>query len=949
MKKMTILCTIIIACHFLFSCAGKKNNFDDSLYKVRVEINSGDIEYSDKLIELNINFADKLNEVFSAGKKINYQSIRVAEVDRDNKLISDCICQYDINTLLWVMKSVTPKHCTRYYTIYFNTTDQTKNNAETRNEPVVIKENLPDRWGFTTPNGYFVFEKKGGAFKVFSPEKCEDNTPGKDWIRDDYKEYNGILNIGDPDTKAIFHPNEDTEVKQGIWKGCKSDLILEGPLRYRIRSINKFGDLPGDCRSNTTYQVFFDIFPNFIRAFITGGNEKGYACVMELTPGGDSLEATDYVIRSNGKKYMKDESYAEDIADEWAYIGDKQDSTSLFFIHAQDDTIKDGVNWYEFMQAVMVGWGRNANPGITGQPNDFYFGFSKSSDYSANKKLVASITSTPEINIGKTQKRKQNGWGLEKISKVNDSLLVTLENSKIRCKWSPVLTGNMETAITEFTIKGKNINISGKHLDEMAKGGGDRGVLSGKTGVIYEGPNKKIVHLEWDNGKSIEEITIYKDKPFLKIDYLSMYINICDLGNEEVFKDGEFEIFGAEKWRELRQKQLDSGVKVDSNEHHALTNKLYPRYPNPLLGDWGIKAKDNPMNYKGWYIIGVHSQKNKVSYGRVIPASAIDHLKLLNSSGFEQFPYWFGKQNKVPFTEYLFAVEGGKEEIFSTGKEIVEFANNTDWFQVDSINQSISNNLIEVGYGRDKIVEGNKLSGLTLFNYKPTNTNLAEALDAYGYDYARYVTGGPSEYEISHKDDNYVEATVSMLSEDSIADVQKKLRIFKDLPILEIEYSKLNLLWWEDFYNRGNEGNRLYTIYGLDKEIDTKLHAKLREKAEKDYGHNFGDCFLKAAGANMDKIIYKGCFIFGFYDVNTKVGLGFVLPESIGLHDGFKLWSMHNYESFPFYGIEQKLPLKRWIFATSNGRDGILLMGKKIADIYSNGEKLSMNIDYLKE
>lgn len=950
MKKTMIYLTIITACFFLFSYACNNNNNDNFLYKVRVEINSGDVEYKDKVVELNINLEAKLKDCYSTGKKVDYCSIRIVEVDSQENVVSTCTSQYDINTLLWVMKGTTPKRSTRYYNIYFNTTDREKIVSKDKPEPMVIKEDLQSKWAFTTPNGYFVFEKSGGAFEVFSPVKCEDNAPGKDWLRDDCKEYNGILNIGDPDTKAIFHPNEDTEVNQGEWKGCKSDIMFEGPLRYRLRSINKFGKLANDYRSSTAYSVSFDIFPNFIRASVTKGNNHGYACVMELTPGGDSLESTDYVVRSNGTKYLKDETYAEDIENEWALIGDQQDSIGLFFIHAQDDSIIDGLNWYEFMQTVMVGWGRGANPGINNYPNEFYFGFSHTTDNTNMKKLVASLTSTPEISIGKTQKRELEDWGAINIKKINNNLQISIENNKILCTYSPVLTANLETAITKLIIKENNINISGSLIDEMARGGGDRGTLSDKTGIIYEGKDKKTVHLEWDNGASIQEITIFKDKPYLKIDYVDMYINICDLGNNEVFEDGEYAIFGADSWRELREKQLSSGFKVDSNAHHALTNDLFPQYPNPLLGEWNIEEKDNPMNYKGWYILGVHSPKNGVGYGRVIPANVIDHLKLLNNSGFEQFPFWFGKQTKRPFSEYLFAIKGGKDEIISMGKEIVEIANKEDWYLIDSTHKIMGNNLIEIGYGSDKIVEGNRLSGLTIFNHKPSNTNLAEVMDAYGYDYARYYIGGPAKYKISHKDDDYIETTVSMFSERvNEMRIEKKERIFRDLPILEIEYSKLDLLWWEDFYSESKEENRAYTIYGIKEEITPEMHATFREKAENSCGHNFGDCYLKAAGSNIEKSIYKGCIIFGFYDMNNQVGLGFVFPASIGVHNGFKLWSMHNYESFPFYHMQQKLPLKRWIFATSKGKEGILSLGKSIADIYAEKENLSSNINKLKD
>lgn len=952
MRQTTISLTIIAVGFLPFLCGCHNNGITnkDFLYKVAVEINSGDIEYRDKVIELNISFEAKLKECYSSGKKVDYGTIQVVEVDSKENIVSTCICQYDISTLVWIMKGITPRRSTRYYNIYFNTTDMEKDTPKDKPKPIVTKEDLPGKWAFTTPNGYFVFENNGGAFEVFSPIKCEDNAPGKDWMRDDYKEYSGILNIGDPDTKAIFHPNEDIEVNQGLWKGCKSDIVMEGPLRFRLRSINRFGELEKDYRSNTAYSVYFDIFPDFVRASVTKGNKYGYACVIELTPGGDSLESTDYVIRSNGTKYLKDEGYDEDIENEWAYIGDQQDSIRLFFIHAEDDSIKDGLNWYEFMQAVMVGWGRGANPGINHYPNEFYFGFSHTADNADMHKWVASLTTTPEIKIGKTQKKETEDWGAIGIKKINNNLQVTLENEKILCTYSTVMTANLETAITKLIVKENNTNISGKHLDEMARGGRDRGTLSDKTGIIYEGKDKKTVHLEWDNGASIQEITIFKDKPYLRIDYLNMYINICDMGSNEVFNDGEYSIFGAESWKEIRGKQLNSGFKVDTNAHHALTDDLFPQYPNPLLGDWDIKAKENPMNYKGWYILGVHSPKYGVGYGRVVPADAIDHLKLINISGFEQFPYWFGKQTKKPFSEYLFAIKGGEDEIISMGKEIVEIANKEDWCMIDSTNRSMGNNLIEIGYGADKIVEGNRLCGLTIFNHKQSNTNLANVMDAYGYGYARYYQGGPAKYEISHKDDDYAEATVSMFSdENNDVDIEKKERIFRDLPILEIEYSKLNLLWWEDFYSESNEENRVYTIYGIDGEISPEMHTAFREKAEKSCGHNFGDCYLQAAGSSVEKSTYKECLIFGFYDIKTHVGLGFVFPAFIGLHNGFKLWSMHNYESFPFYHEQQNLPLKRWIFATSKGKEGILSMGKSIADIYSEKESLSSNIDKLKD
>jgi len=99
----------------------------------------------------------------------------------------------------------------------------------------------------------------------------------------------------------------------------------------------------------------------------------------------------------------------------------------------------------------------------------------------------------------------------------------------------------------------------------------------------------------------------------------------------------------------------------------------------------------------------------------------------------------------------------------------------------------------------------------------------------------------------------------------------------------------------------------------------------------------------------LEEVLYKDCLIFGFYDRDTQLGLGFVLPAEIGLHDGFKLWNMHSYESFPFHREEKKLPLKRWIFVTAEGQRGIWSLGKAIADARDKNESLSLNINQIKK
>lgn len=934
---------------------GDSGAFEHFQYRVPLKVNSGSARYQDKVVEFKIDLQSLLAQVHTSAKRLNASSIRMAEVDGEGNLLNSCSAQYDADTLYWKMSGETPVGATRYYSVYFNTTDRSGIDLPPMEKPEVVRDDLPGRWSFNTPGGYYVFERSGGAFEVFSPAPCEDNESGKDWMRDDFQAYNGILNIGDPDTHAIFHPNEDPEANEGIWKGCKSVIIFDGPLHTRIRSINRFEEIPGDYRSNTTYTVFFDIFPHFVRATMATGNADGYACIMEMTPGGDQLEDTDYVIRSDGKKFLRGETCSEDIDREWLVAGDADDPHQIFFWHPEDDDVKDGINWYDFMQAVMIGWGRGANPGIHQYPNSFYFGFSQLGGKEPEEidAWLRQLSSQPEIEVGRVAVRELDDWGRIRISEIDGKLEVELENSRILCRYTPVITANLETAITRLELKSTGQNLAGKHLDEMARGGGDRGVLAEGTSIVREDASRKTVRLVWDDGGSVEEVTIFPDKPYLKIDYMSTYINICDIGNDSIFADGEHYVYGAEAWKAKRTELLNAGAEVDENTHHALSDGLYPEYPFPLLNDWDVPASENPMNREGWYVVGVRSPKNNVGYGRVIPADDVDHLKLLWKVGFEQFPFWKEKSSKRPFTEYLFVVDSGDvDAMAAAGDEIVTFANRqrAQWYTVDAANQTLSNQWLEVGYGDDRIVEGQRMTGIHRFVDRRSGVNLALSLDAMGCDYAQYHSGGPSRYAITHTGDDYVEATVTLSSEDNgCVDVVKRDRLFRGVPVLEIEYSQLDILWWEDFYRSDRPGDLRYVIHGVNQEIDAETRTAWQAVAEAECQHNFGDCFLEAAGLDVEQSVYKGCFIFGSYDAETGMGIGFVTPASVGLHDGFKLWSMYNYECFPFYGRESELPLKRWIFSTSEGREGILRMGKAIAETHHSGRNLRSAIPELRK
>ncbi len=910
----------------------------DWRYRFQVRVQTGATECIDRPVEHVMVFANKFAEVQAEGALLDPASIRIIETDSSGRMLAERSAQYDVDELVWILNGSTPPATSRFFDVYFNGSDRSVPRSSL--PPLVAKRDSVDRWIFDTPAGHYVFEQRGGAFEVFSPVICRDNEGGKDWMRDDYNRWNGILNVGDPRTKAIFHPNEDDEADDSLTKGPKSFIQCAGPVRYRLKSINRFGELDDDYRSKTVYSIEYMIYPHGIRARMLQGNKDGYACIMELTPGGDQLEASDYVVGPDGVKKYKGETWAKDISPEWLYVGDEQDPYKLYFFHAEDDTIKDGLNWYENMQAAMVGWGRGANPGIHTYPNTFYMGFTRAETHEQIKKRIESWQAPLTVSAGKTETAPADSWGQVRIEGTISGKNVVLENSRLRIRYSTTQTANPETAITELLNKAVRENQAGKHIDEMARDWGrDRGLLSSGTSIVYDGVDKKTVHLEWDDGASIEEITLYPDQPFVRIDYLNTYANICDIGNPGGTERGRFAIYGAKAWQEKRKKRLaDPAFRNSDHPHHVLTDSLYPTYPHPILGDWGIPAAENPMNYKGWYIFGVYNPENGHGYGRVIPADAVDHIKLLSKNGFEQFPFWFDKQRKRPFANYLFVVSKGEREIFALGKEIVERANREPWYRENSNAKTIGNVLLECSYGPDRKVQGLYMSGLTRLVYRPTNENLAQKLDVSGCGYAQYhAADSYTQYQVTARTPDFIDARVVL---KGCVDIDKTYRIYRDLPLLEIRYDSLKILWWEDFYTEPANDRRVYTIYGIADTITAEKHALWRQKAEDTCGHNFGDCFLHAAGASVQQCTYKGFFIFGFYDLDTGRGLGFVMPEHIGLHGGFKLWSMYNYETFPFVRMEKKLPLTRWIFVTGKGRDGILNGGKALADMAADGKTL---------
>jgi len=262
-----------------------------------------------------------------------------------------------------------------------------------------------------------------------------------------------------------------------------------------------------------------------------------------------------------------------------------------------------------------------------------------------------------------------------------------LENPDIDVRYGFKLSGEKpEGMITDFYLKAHpQENIAGRLLDAVAH----RGEMVGAS-VARDDSRIKSVRLSW--GPSVEsrdkyagydpaeaEISIYPRGAFIRIEYLSYFFpHVCDIGApggrgggavKDLSTGGTYVIYGAEEWQRLRRSVSDSALRNHENVHHRLTDELFPIYPRPLI-DRGW-SDENPMSYKGWYIMGVYNEENGRGYGRVFPVTDVPYIKLLWNKGFELFPFWRQPERR-PCVMYLFAVDRGAEQILSLGKELVE-------------------------------------------------------------------------------------------------------------------------------------------------------------------------------------------------------------------------------------------------------------------------------------
>ena len=78
-------------------------------------------------------------------------------------------------------------------------------------------------------------------------------------------------------------------------------------------------------------------------------------------------------------------------------------------------------------------------------------------------------------------------------------------------------------------------------------------------------------------------------------------------------------------------------------------------------------ADGGPLNYNGHYIFGAYKLATGIGLGRTLPVERTKAIILWSYRGWEFVPTGGG-----PFTSYLFPVSGGRQEIISVGKQLVD-------------------------------------------------------------------------------------------------------------------------------------------------------------------------------------------------------------------------------------------------------------------------------------
>lgn len=435
--------------------AATANNwaFPDRHYRTAVDIAANGYARSDKVTEINIDFAALLSDYSETGS-FDESSLRVTEIDGSGNVIdNNVVFQFDNGsidtpqgTLLILLSGNTAVNATRTYHIYFDITG-TYSQPNFADRVVLTGDDIPyhGKASFvietfdsnaTTRNTTYYYHKPGGAFASLI------DRDGNDWISYDDTinsksggEYRGIPNMG-----VVFHPG---------YSGTSSSIVEDGPLMLTIRSVRTL--------NGNKWEVQWNIFPTYARMTIvqvpTG--EK-YWLLYEGTPGGnldysgtnqDQIIRSDQLTNNAGKKWNDTGvNIPQELSPEWLYVQDAATSRYLFLIHSDDDAHPDSYRYqYDATQnppsgtmdngaMTVLGFGRKIETGVTryldAENVTFTLGLGESGNFTAVSKVINGayqdvtytfVNEAPTVDINQSLAVNEGATAVLNASKLTSS------------------------------------------------------------------------------------------------------------------------------------------------------------------------------------------------------------------------------------------------------------------------------------------------------------------------------------------------------------------------------------------------------------------------------------------------------------------------------------------------------------------------------------------------
>ena len=271
-------------------------------------------------------------------------------------------------------------------------------------------------------------------------------------------------------------------------------------------------------------------------------------------------------------------------------------------------------------------------------------------------------------------------WGSITINQENGAVQdIVIENEQVRVKYArETVTGwasRQPVCIVEFFYKPINTNFAFEgrfddmldpvdHETHKPKIQYRKNLIDAK--VIYDGADRKTVHLKWETSE--ETVSIFPNSPVLQIDYLKWYVLITDWPNwpqrPDAYKEQMYAIYGAEKWHRTYD-PFDS-TRARGLEYDDI---YFDRVPSDAPKQKGIidPVDGGSLNYKGWFIVGAYKTATGHGFARVVPAERVRALVLWRWRAWE-----FLFDGEEPITTFLYPVSEGADEIIDTGKELAD-------------------------------------------------------------------------------------------------------------------------------------------------------------------------------------------------------------------------------------------------------------------------------------